>query len=219
MSQILKRTTRQALRSLFLVLTLLLLSTAPILAADRKPPSSDITELADIIFGRVDISLNAKPGESVSQAVNVPVTYVLTDGTKRAGYEVVTFSLNNSVDSVTGAQYRGGMLAKPAATLTYVTCSGDLNGSAGNYTGKVWWHYDGTMAWHDSNNYVTWTANWPWQTTGSYYGHPTYPTGPLSSWLVSTAVFFNYLWITRTHQIDFTINGNGSCSAVGFIYD
>lgn len=171
----------------------------------------------------VKLELTAAPGESLSKNINVPVKVTLSDGTEYIEYETVTLSLSNVVAGADLADFLGTTAVNfkpfnPLTSLTYLYCQGSLNGSTGDYTSRVDWHYDGSTAWHDSNSVVTWNANSPW----SKYRYYAAAGAPGSNVTVSTAVSFKKGTIFpsyKTHQITWTLQGSGSCSATGTIYN
>jgi len=171
----------------------------------------------------VKIELTVAPGKSLSKQISVPVKAILSDGTEYIEYETVALSLTSVIvgtgsTDLTGTININSDLYDSPASLTYLYCQGSLNGSAGNYTSRVDWHYDGTTAWHDSNSVVTWTANSPW----SNYRYYAAAGAPGSNVTVGTAVAFKKGSVFpdyKTHQITWTLQGSGNCSAIGNIYD
>ena len=167
------------------------------------------------------LELTAAPGETVSKSIDVPVRVTLPDGTEYVEYETVTLSLRNVVMEADLANFLSRTAKSsfnPLMSTTYVYCQGSLNGSAGDYTSRVNWHYDGSTAWHDSNSVITWNANSPWS-NDRYFASAG---APGSNVTVATAVSFKKgtVFISyKTHQITWTLQGSGSCSATGAVYD
>jgi hypothetical protein len=208
-----KTSTLLAVLSVFIV-SVIFVVPAWATPAPPPPPSEQIDyvvyEKSPALF-----ELTAARGQTVKQNVDMPVTYVLKNGTRQQGYETTTVTLVNSINPAKS-------LVGPLTVITWATCSANMNSSHGYYTGAVDWHYDGTSAWHDRNYPRTWVAVSPY-VKDVYFGSPSSPTGPGASHYITTSASFKWVitqWtiVYEYHDLYFTVYGNGSCTAGGGIH-
>jgi len=195
----------------FVLLALIMLSIVPGVFAQEQGRQVEYLE-------PIKLKLKASVGETVSQAIDVPVKITESDGTIHYGYETITFVLTNSI--------RGNNIASKSSfaslfSMTYLRCSGNLNAGNRAYTSFIDWHYNGTSAWHDENGDTTHTASSPWIATTTSQ-HANYPYGPVSSILTWNIGYYRNPSAgpsadDASHKVTWIAEKTGECEATGTI--
>lgn len=162
----------------------------------------------------IELKLEAVPGETVSQQINVPIQIVQEDGTTQLEYETITFTLTNSGGLNESMQLSNEFLT---STWTYATCSGWLSDSSKGYLSAMKFRYNGSIAEYNGTSPESHWQNspwaWLWRTTNNLQGSGT-SQFTIKDW--------GYFYVPNTvvsdaHLFNWTFNGNGNCSATGQI--
>lgn len=193
---------------LLLILTGYCLSVTSVSAQGPEGNQQEVPEITRMEYATpLEFTLIAKPGESITHTVEVPVNVYFADGTEQHQMETIEFTLTNQ----RMRQDKGAV----GNSLT-TSCSANLNATDKYFTGQVTWGHDGATAWHISNSAPTYYANSPWQVNGysASFSGPSYTvTGHTSGSFV-----FPTRFLYATHKLNWTLAANGNCSATGQIF-
>jgi hypothetical protein len=177
-------------------------------------------EIPEKQFPLVKIGLRARPGETLSKSIDVPVKVITPEGKTLLVYEKVVFTITNSIHKPETPATK--ISDTPLAlTTTYLTCSGNLSVSNRFYTSYVDWHYNGASVWHDENGHTTFAAVSPWEKNETYE-YTNYPYGPLDSIMTWNTGYFKNPSAgsssnDASHQVVWVLENDGTCDATGYI--
>ena len=213
------------LRKITLILGLLGILLIPVFTVSASPIASpqhdNGVEFIEYLVDSVEFKeITVAPGETASQEISVPIRIHRTDGSTELSYEDAIFSITNRYGFQATNLFNNDVFLQPSVVTTYVTCYGTLNQGSRNYTVKIDWHYNGTVATHDASTATTFTASWPY-TTGTHHAPASGFSGGSGSPLVTATLapfYAGWPYQNKSHVIDWTLpHTSSNCTASGRI--